>query len=168
MEEKKKGIFREILPFAIIIVVVLLVKNFIMTPIQVNGDSMYSTLKNGDIMILNKIGYKLHSLKRFEIVVIKNNDTLLIKRIIGLPGETVKVEKNILYIDGEEVSQPFLDANNLTNDFETVVGEDCYFVMGDNRDISLDSRELGCFDISKIQGTTSLTIFPFDRFGGKE
>ena len=91
----------------------------------------------------------------------------MIKRLIGLPGETVKVVKNTLYIDGVEIEQPFLDEGNITNDFETVVDENCYFVMGDNRDISLDSRELGCFDISQIQGTTSLTIFPFSRFGGK-
>ncbi len=165
--EDKRNIVKDILPFIIIVLVVLFIKQFIMTPIQVNGDSMDSTLKSGDIMILNKISYKLHSLKRFDIVVIKNDDTLLIKRVIGLPGETIKVEKNILYIDDVEVEQPFLDEENVTNDFETVVDEDCYFVMGDNRDISLDSRELGCFDISQIQGTTSLTIFPFSRFGGK-
>ena len=168
MEDRRKGIIKEVVPFIIIIALVLLIKNFIMTPIQVNGDSMYSTLKSGDIMILNKLGYKFHGIKRFDIVVIKNNDTLLIKRVIGLPNEKVKVEMNKLYINDEEYDQPFLDEDTITNDFEVKVKENCYFVMGDNRDISLDSRELGCFDISKIQGTTSLTLFPLNRFGGKE
>ena len=166
-KEKIKKSIKELAPFVAIIVLVLLIKNFIVTPIQVNGASMDPTLAEGDIMILNKISYKIHGIKRFDIVVIKAKDTLLIKRVIGLPKETVKVENNKLYINGEELEQDFLDDEELTNDFETYVNEDCYFVMGDNREISLDSRELGCFNISDIEGTTTLTVFPFNRLGNK-
>ena len=166
-EKKQNKFVKEIISLAVIVIIVLLIKHFLVTPIQINGDSMDPTLKNGDIMILNKIGYKMNGIKRFDIVVINNKDTLLIKRVIGLPNEKIKYENNKLYINDQEIKEDYLDSNEITNDFETVVKDYCYFVLGDNRDISLDSRELGCFDISEIQGTTSFTIFPFDRFGGK-
>lgn len=167
MNDNVKKIIKEVVPFIIIIIAVFLVKHFVITPVQVSGDSMYSTLKDGDIMILNKIGYKIGGLHRFQIVVVENNDSLLIKRLIGLPNETIKYEDNKLYVDGEYVEESFLSDDAITGDFEVEVPEDCYFVMGDNRSVSFDSRELGCFDISKIQGTTTITIFPFNRFGGK-
>ena len=167
MDDNTKRIVKEVVQFLIIIAIVLFVKQFIVTPVQVSGDSMYGTLEDGDVMILNKIGYKIGGIRRFQIVVVNNKGTLLIKRVIGLPGETVKYEDNQLFINGKEMEETFLKDGIVTNDFETVVGDDCYFVMGDNRKVSYDSRELGCFDISKIEGTTSITIFPFTRFGGK-
>ena len=151
MKDNLKRITKEVIPFIIIVAIVLLVKQFVITPVQVSGDSMYSTLKNGDIMILNKVGYKIAGLRRFQIVVVDNDDNLLIKRVIGLPGETIKYENNKLYVNGKETKENFLASNAVTNDFEVVVGEDCYFLMGDNRKVSLDSRELGFFDIDKIQ-----------------
>jgi signal peptidase I len=167
MSDNIKRIIKEIIPFVCIVLLVLFVKQFIVTPVQVSGDSMYSTLKDGDIMILNKLGYKLAGLRRFQIVVVDNDDNLLIKRVIGLPGETIKYENNKLYVNGKEYKETFLSKDVVTNDFEVVVGDDCYFLMGDNRKVSLDSRQLGCFDIDKIEGTTSITLFPFTRFGGK-
>ena len=101
------------------------------------------------------------------IVVVDKDDSYIIKRIIGLPGEIVKYENNKLYINGVEIEESFLPDGKVTNDFEYKVADDCYFVMGDNRQISLDSRELGCFDISKIRGKTSLSFFPLNRFGFK-
>lgn len=166
-KEKKGGVLKEIISLAIVIIIVLLIKQFVVTPVQINGDSMLPTLDDGDVMILNKISYKISGIKRFDMVVIDNNDTLLIKRVIGLPGETISVKDNKLFVNGKEVEQKFLSKDEITDDFETVVTDDCYFVLGDNRDISLDSRELGCFNINEIQGTTSLTIYPFNRFGTK-
>ena len=162
-----KRIFKEAIPFVIIIAIVLLFKQFVATPIQVNGDSMYPTLKNGDLMLLNKLGYNFGSINRFDIVVVDKGDTYIIKRVIGLPGEHIEYIDSKLYIDGEEVEESFLEENVHTYDFEAYATEDCYFVMGDNRPISLDSRELGCFDISKIKGKTSFTFFPFSRLGFK-
>jgi signal peptidase I len=170
-KEKKqfdvKSIIKDVIPFIVAIIAILLIKKYIVTPIQVNGNSMDSTLKDGDIMILNKISYKIHGIKRFDIVVIDTDDTLLVKRVIGLPNEKIKVKDNILYINDKKVEQDFLGKNTTTSDFEYVTKDDCYFVMGDNRDISLDSRDLGCFDIDKIEGTTKFTIYPFNRFGNK-
>lgn len=167
MNDKIKRILKEALPYIIIIIVVLLIKRYVVTPIQVNGDSMDPTLKNGDFMILNKLSMKLDTIHRFDIVVIDKDDSYIIKRVIALPGETVKYENNKLYIDGYQIEESFLPDGKETNDFEEKIPDNCYFVMGDNRQISLDSRQLGCFDISKIKGKTSLLIYPFNRFGYK-
>ena len=162
-----KKIIKEGIPFVIIIVVVLLVKQFIVTPIQVNGDSMDPTLKNGDLMLLNRLSYKFGSINRFDIVVADKGDSYVIKRVIGLPYEHIKYENNKLYVNDEEIDEPYLNENVITEDFDVYL-EDCYFLMGDNRQISLDSRALGCFSISKIRGKTSFSFFPFDRIGFKK
>lgn len=170
-QSKKEKYIDYIKSFAtliITIVAVVLVKQYIVTPVEVNGSSMYPTLEDGDIMILNRVGIKLSSLDRFDIVVIDNGDSLLIKRVIGLPNEKIRVENNILYINGEKVEEPFLDESVLTEDFEYVTSEDCYFVMGDNREVSLDSRMLGCFNEKDIKGTAGFTIYPFNRLGNKD
>ena len=167
MDERVKNVFREVLPLLGIVIGVLLFKWLIMTPIQVQGNSMSPTLEDNDIMILNKISYKLHGIKRFDIVVIDTGDDLLIKRVIALPGEVVKFEDDKLYINGEYIEQDFLDPSKTTEDFQVQIEEGYYFVMGDNRDVSRDSREFGAFPYSKIMGTTSVVVFPFDRFGNK-
>lgn len=162
-----KKIIKEVIPFIAIILVVLFVKQFIVTPVQVNGDSMYPTLKNGDLMILNRLSYNFGSINRFDIVVVSKDDSYIIKRVIGLPGEKIEFKDNVLYINDEETDEPFLKDTVTTDDFVTYVGDDCYFVMGDNRSISLDSRILGCFKMEKIKGKTSFTFFPFSRLGFK-
>ena len=167
MNDKIKGIIKEVIPYLVIIICVLLVKQFVVSPIQVNGDSMDPTLQDGDLMILNKLSYKLGSINRFDIVVIDKEDTYIIKRVIGLPGEKIEYKDNKLYINDEEIEEGFLPSGKVTMDFVTQVGKNCYFVMGDNRQISLDSRELGCFEMDQIKGKTSLSFFPFDRFGFK-
>lgn len=165
MSEKVKKYLLEAIPLIGVVIAVLLIKWLVVTPIQVKGNSMSPTLEENDIMILNKISYKIHGIKRFDVVVIDNDDSLLIKRVIGLPGETIKFEDNKLYVNGEFVEQDFLDSSKMTEDFQVKIEEGYYFVMGDNRDISRDSREFGAFPYEKIQGTTSLIVFPFNRFG---
>lgn len=166
MKEKKSGIM-EFIPYIIIIIVVILIKIFIVTPIRVNGPSMNDTLHNNDIMILNKIGYKMSGIKRFDIVVLKYNGEYLIKRVVGLPGDKVKYQDNQLYINGKKVEENFNHAT--TGDvLEIEVPEGEYFVLGDNRVDSTDSRKIGMIPFKDIKGTTSLTIYPFSRFGRKE
>ena len=167
MKDRIKRIIKELCPYIIVVIVVLLIKAYVMYPIQVKGDSMYPTLKDGDLMILNKLSYKFGDIHRFDIVVVDNGNSNIIKRVIGLPGEIVKFEDNKLYINGDQIEETFLPEGKITNDFEYKVADNCYFVMGDNRQISRDSRSFGCFDISKIVGRTSFTFFPFNRFGYK-
>jgi len=159
-----KDSLRELIPYALVIIVVVLIRTFIATPIKVNGTSMMTTLEHGDTMILNKIGMKFDDIKRFQIVVIKTDDSYLIKRVIGLPGETVEYKDEKLYINGKEIKDPYYKDNTL--DFDKVkIPKEHYYVMGDNRSNSIDSRILGTIPKKDIMGTTKLVIFPFSNFG---
>lgn len=158
-------ILKEILPYAIILLVVILVRTFLVTPIKVNGQSMHDTLSGNEIMLLYRIG----EIKRYDMVVAdlvvdgKKDDTL-IKRVYGLPGETIKCEDGVIYINDHKIEDPY--ATNLTSDFEAVtLGSDEYFLLGDNRSISLDSRIIGPVKRKDIEGRTNFVIFPFDKFG---
>mgnify|MGYP002936233866 FL=1 len=128
---------------------------------------MDSTLHDGDIMLLDEVSYRFSNIDRFDIVVVKINDEYLIKRVIGLPGEKVKYEDGKLYINDRFVKEPF--KHKETNSFSTVtLGSNQYFVMGDNRTNSTDSRILGPISRDEIKGKATLTVFPFSRFGIKE
>ncbi len=165
----KKETKKDLIIYGSIILAIILIRTFIITPVRVNGTSMDSTLKDGEIMILNKITYNFNDIKRFDIVVVKTEGDKIIKRVIGLPGETLKYENSTLYINGQEVEEPFI--NEKTEDFNisdlgySKIPSDCYFVMGDNRDNSSDSRIIGCVKKSQIEGKTSLTVFPFKNAG---
>ena len=150
----------EWVPYIVVILFVILVKMYIVTPIRVNGSSMDDTLNNGDIMILNIINYRFNDIKRFDIVVVDEEHEPLIKRIIGLPGD------NKLYVNGKFVEDKF--GTYETDDFYYNVPDGEYFVLGDNRTNSMDSRVFGSFKKKQIKGKTKLTIFPFNRFGNKE
>ena len=153
----------------IIIVCVVLFRMFIATPVRVYGDSMYSTLKDGEILILNKLD---HNFDRFDIVVVKKkNSKRIIKRIIGLPGEKIVYIDNELYINGkiiEDVATARTANFSIEELYKTdTIPLDSCFVMGDNRGNSTDSRDssVGFVKKSAILGSTSLRLFPFDRIG---
>ncbi|MCX4365298.1 MAG: signal peptidase I [Bacilli bacterium] len=179
-----KDMVLEYMPYVIIIVFVVLIRTFIATPIKVNGSSMSPTLYNGDHMLLYKLTPKTRGIKRFDIVVISTDSGKLIKRVIGLPGEKIRYEITkdeeerevaTLYINGEAVEENFItdEAKNATCVIDTKIcnGEDVeipegeYYVMGDNRINSKDSRMIGTVDKKNISGTTQLILFPFNRIG---
>ena len=169
-------------PFIIILLFILIIRLFIASPIKVQGTSMLPTLEQGDYMLLYKLKMKVKGLNRFDIVVVKLSDGDIIKRVIGLPGETVKYEvkeeegetKGILYVDGKVIEEEFLDneaktstcirENKLCGEGVTL-GQDEYFVMGDNRKVSHDSRYIGPIKKDQIKGITELRLFPFTKFG---
>lgn len=163
-----KKIIKEIYPYVVIIVVVVLFRTFIATPVRVDGDSMNDTLYNKEVLILNKLD---KNFKRFDIVVININNVRIVKRIIGLPGENIEYKNNQLYINGKKIDD--IDTS-MTKDFslESLYGiskipEDSYFVMGDNRGNSLDSRfhEIGIINKKDIAGTTKIRVYPFNKIG---
>lgn len=162
-------VLRELLPYIIIVIVVVLVRQFIMTPVRVNGESMSPYLEEGDILILNKLD---NSYDRFDIVVINVNNTKIIKRVIGLPGETVAYKDCKLYINDEEVEDFVKDCTtkefSLNSLYEyLMIPDNYYFVMGDNRDNSSDSRDyrVGLINESQIEGTVSIRLYPFNKLG---
>lgn len=162
-EVKEKKFLRDLLPYIAILVVVIFIRTYIATPIKVNGPSMQPTLNGGETMILNKLG----KLERFKIVVVNTSNDHLIKRIIGLPGEKIEYRNDKLLINDEEIADNFGDG--YTKNFGPVIlGEDEYFVMGDNRGNSTDSRDLGPIAKKYITGTTNLKIFPFKEAGKVE
>lgn len=153
---------KELMPYIIIVVVVLLVRSFIVTPGLVNGSSMEPTLHNNELVLINKIGLN-KGIDRYEIVVVKYENSTIIKRVIGLPYETVEYINDTLYIDGEEVGTK-VDFE-YTKDFKLTAGKNEYIVLGDNRNISKDSRIIGPVKESDIIGKVDLVLFPFSKFG---
>ena len=171
MNEKGKELLKTFLTYVGIIVVVILIRIFLVDPVRVDGPSMNTTLKNGEILLLNKIVYKKGNIKRFDIVVVDKGDKYIIKRDIGLPGETIEYKNNELYINGEKIKDPY--PSTKTDDFSiedvghTKIPGDTYFVMGDNRADSLDSRypSVGVIKKEHILGRARFIIWPFNRFG---
>lgn len=169
MEEvktKEKNYFKEFLPYLIIILIVIFLKAYVISPIRVNGVSMNPTLDDRDIMLLDEVSYYFTDISRFDIVVVRQDDEYLIKRVVGLPEEEIRYEDDKLYIDGEYIEEDY--ERKETSDFSTTLGEGEYFVMGDNRTNSTDSRIFGPVSKDDIIGKTSFTILPFSRFGSKE
>lgn len=166
-KEKIKKIIKDIYPYIIVVIVVVLIRSFIITPAIVDGPSMEPTLHNNNIILLNKLDYKINSIKRFDVVVLDWNGEKIIKRIIGMPGEHVEYKDGNLYIDGFVVDEKFNHAE--TNDFklETIgyltIPGDKYLVVGDNRTDSTDSRVIGLFDKKDILGKASFRIFPLNK-----
>ena len=155
---------RELMPYIIILIIVILLKCFVVTPIRVNGTSMIPTLHPKDIMILNKTAYYTKNPKRFYIVVVDLEDEKIIKRVIGLPGEEVEYHNNTLYINGKKVKENIDKVD--TDDYKSgKIPKDSYLVLGDNRKGSYDGRMFGFIKKKQIEGKTSLTILPFKRIG---
>jgi signal peptidase I len=158
-------IVKEIIPYIVIIIVVVLIRTFIATPVLVNGSSMYPTLKNNELLILKKYD---RSYDRYNIVVLDYKNEKLIKRVIGLPGETVEYRDGILYIDGKETNDDFA---SITSDFKSselvkgTIPKGYYLVMGDNRKNSIDSRTIGLVSEDDINGVTNFSLWPFGTFG---
>ncbi len=178
--EKGKKALKEVVNFALYIIVVLvltyLVIHYVGQRTEVSGESMENTLDDKDNLIVDKITYRFRDPERFDIIVFPfklQENTYYIKRIIGLPGETVRIDENgIIYINGEELIESYgrevirpeklgVAAN------EIVLGDDEYFVMGDNRNHSSDSRDPSVGNIKRedIIGRAWLRIYPFDKIG---
>ncbi|MFV0381162.1 MAG: signal peptidase I [Breznakia sp.] len=157
----------------IFIILSFVVTRFVFRTVRIEGESMEPTLKNEAYALSNRLAARLGSINRFDLVVIANVEMdLVVKRIIALPDETVSYQDGKLYINGEWYEEPFLNAeyiashtmNNafsFTRDFGAItLGEDEYFVLGDNRLISKDSRSFGAVSKKDIIAKDILVVSP--------
>lgn len=176
---KKKYLLQEILNVSLYLLIVLIltlgVVKFVAERTRVNGDSMVTTLSDGDNLIINKFIYHFQEPQRYDIIVFPfkyASHTYYIKRVIGLPGETVRIDNNgNIFINGEQLVESYgtevmTDPGLAANEF--TLGKDEYFVLGDNRNKSVDSRDpsVGAVKKSTIIGKAWLRIYPFSKFGG--
>jgi len=172
-----KSILKEILSTSVYLLVVLLITylivNFVGQRTEVVGSSMESTLSDGDNLIVDKISYRFGDPERYDIIVFPfqyEKDTYYIKRIIGLPGEKVRIDSDgVIYINGKEMTEYYgkevIADPGIARD-EITLGKDEYFVMGDNRNNSTDSRDPSVGNIRKkdILGRAWLRIWPLYEF----
>ena len=189
-EKKKKSVIREFLRWILILLlffgIAFLIVHFVGERTVVSGESMYPTLRDGDNLVVDKITYRFRDPKRYDIVVFPfryQEGTFYIKRVIGLPGETVQIQDGDIYINGkvlkesygyEEIRNPGFASGTVTlgenpgsASTELTLGADEYFVLGDNRNNSSDSREpsVGMISRDEIIGRAFLRIWPLSRIG---
>lgn len=156
-----------------VLLAAFLVRSFIAQPFVVQGRSMEPTFSHQDYLVVDKVKYRLGNPERGDVIVFKAPEDMTqnyIKRIIGLPGETVKIENNTVSINGEPLSEEYLPEEAFSGQtgtffLEQTLGPDEYFVMGDNRDHSSDSRRWGPLPEHNIVGRALITVYPFQDFG---
>lgn len=165
---------KEIIPYIIILIVVVIVRTYFVTPITVVGSSMVPTLHNKELLLLSKISYKINNIERFDVVVIKE-DEWIIKRVIGLPGENIEYKNKKLYINGKLVEDLYEDGETNDFDMESIcnitniecengkIPKDYYLVLGDNRKISKDSRSIGLIPKNEIKGKAIVRFWPLNK-----
>lgn len=155
--------------------IAFLVGRFVAKPVLVKGNSMYPTLKDGTYGVTNVWGRRHDVVERFDVVIVnlEFKKEYIVKRVVGLPGETVSYRAGVLYINGNAVEEPFLDqdyvheaGNAFAFDIEPVqLKENEYYCLGDNRPHSSDSRVYGPFSADQIMSKGFTAIFPFHDFG---
>ena len=172
--ERKKDAREWVVSIVTALLAVLIIRSFFFTIIRVDGTSMTDTLQNNDRLFVTVLDMKLHGPDRFDVVITHYDDTRkeYVKRVIGLPGDTLEVKSGVLYVNGEAYEEPFLSPDRIVNyslpqyNFGPIeVPEGSYFVMGDNRDNSRDSRRVGFLSEDKIVGKVRYIIWPLNRIG---
>ncbi len=158
--------FRDAFKYIVAAVLIFLLFIFVIGLQQVVGPSMTPTLKDGSVIVVNKLDKNYH---RENIIVLSQSEKYMVKRIIGLPGERIEYKENSLYINGKKYEETYLKSNVVTEDFGmelfkcTTIPDDMYLVLGDNRMDSLDSRDYGLIKKSQIVGKAMLSIWPLDN-----
>lgn len=162
-----KEFIKDSLKYLIVVATVFFIALFVVSFEQVIGPSMKGTLNAGDVTIVNKLVYKFRTIKRNEIVSINQKDKIMVKRVIGLPGEHIEYKDNKLYVNGSLVLENNISVE--TKDFKLedigyeTIPKDMYFVLGDNRTNSSDSREFGLVKKDEIIGKIVMRLYPFSK-----
>lgn len=154
---------------AIAVIVALLFQKYAFAQTEVHMNSMQDTLLQGQRLIENKFSYWFSEPRKGDIVIINGpeSDRRLVKRIIGLPGDMIDIRNGSVYLNGQKVQESFVKGRTLSNEMPVPyrVPDHKVFVMGDNREVSMDSRTLGPIDVSSIEGKVVFRIWPLSRFG---
>ena len=155
------------------IVLIFVIRTYIFSPVIVEGDSMNPTLVEGDRLFINKIGMYVGEIDRLDVVVFKGKqDKHYIKRVVGMPGDRIHFENNRLYINDQLVSENYVIEDGYQRDMSLnslygyeKIPENYYFVLGDNRPNSIDSRQrsIGLVHESQILGSSNLIVWPLNR-----
>lgn len=161
-----KEFVKDISKYLFVALLVLIIFVYVLSFQQVVGPSMTPNYEEGEVFLLNKFKYRFSDIKRFEVVVLESSHSkYMIKRVIGLPGEHIEYKDNKLYVNGGEVKEEF-EKNGETIDFDIkvlgndIIPEDCYFVVGDNRINSEDSRIFGFISKDDVVGKVEFRIWP--------
>lgn len=172
-EERHEHPLTEIVRFSIIaLIIVLPIRWFIAQPFIVSGASMETTFHNNEYLIVDQLSYHLGSPKRGEVIIFRYPRDLskfFIKRVIGVPGDTINIDGDVVTIindahpDGVVLDEPYVYKMDQSTYLTETLGEGEYFVMGDNRDASSDSRMWGILDEDKIVGRAMIRLFPFTQ-----
>lgn len=148
-------------------IVILIVMVYVISIQQVIGPSMNPSYQNKDVVLINKLGYRFGSIKRGDVVIFNKSDSIYIKRIIGLPNDKVAYNNNQVYINDKLLSEPYLPktihGTNNKSIFYKKIPKNHYFVMGDNRDNSQDSRNFGLVSKTEIYGSILFKIWPLQK-----
>lgn len=157
----------------VFLAILVMIYLFVMSPQEINGASMEPTFYNAEYILTNKVLYKFRAPRRGDVVIFKsprNKEVDYIKRIIGLPGDTVGLKGNAFWVNGVKIEEPYLEpgveifgGSYLQEDQEITVPPDLYFVAGDNRPHSADSREFGPIPIEDVIGVAILRYWPFSK-----
>ena len=173
MEKKQASLIKEFFKSVITsLVFVLVLTNFVVKPIKVNGSSMYPTLKDQSLGFANILSYQLFGVDRFDVVIVyvEALDEYLVKRVIALPNEVVEMKGDKLYVDGVLIDQSFLNQdyfkefNQFTTSFGPLkVGVNEVFFLGDNRPYSSDSRVFGAFKLEDVIAKDTYIFYPLNE-----
>lgn len=175
----KKEILSWVLTLGAAVIIALLIRTFLFEPIRVDGNSMCDTLQNGEIMLVTKPEYLFGDPQLGDVVICKypGRTENFVKRVMGTPGDVLEIVNNVVYRNGEVVDEPYLTEERNDNGFSmaaVTLGDDEYFVMGDNRDNSHDSRNYygytqpSALTRDMIFGHVQFVMFPFNSFRGIE
>lgn len=172
--KKSRAWLQLVIYVVVVVLAVLLINRFVLQKVEVDGPSMQNTLESGDQLFVEKMSYWFHEPEVYDIVVFhayeNNKDTLYIKRVIGVPGDYIQIKEGKVYVNEKELTDPqgeeyLYDAGFVGEGIK--LGENEFFVLGDNRYASKDSRdpEVGLVKREDIVGKAFIRVWPFNKFG---